>query len=240
VPCLKERKSTIGTVGLVFILMRVAVATSPPASASDGADTCLTPIAKEEAAQSLPEGLLRAIGIAESGRMSAQGQAPWPWTVNANGYGQFFDSKEEAIEFVRELGAQGITVIDVGCMQVNLYFHPDAFESLESAFDPATNVAYAAQFLKELHAETGDWDTATRYYHSRTIALGQAYAKRVTGAAVGTFSAIASLSSKEKAVLRACVPDLMAVSDRQVATVPAPNRLDALLTSQDLTASKEP
>ena len=238
-PCLRDRGPTVGTAGLMFIFMLMAVATAAPASASDDARSCLAHIAKEEAAQSLPEGLLGAIGVAESGRMSTQGQlTPWPWTVNANGYGKFFDSKEEAIEFVQELLAQGVTVIDIGCMQVNLYFHPDAFESLESAFDPATNVAYAAQFLKELHAETGDWDIATRYYHSRTPALGQAYAQRVTGAAAGSFVAVASLSSKEKAVLRAGVPDLMDVCDRQIAAVPAPYRPNALVARQGLTASK--
>ncbi len=240
-PCLRVREPAVATAGLRLIFMLMAVAIAAPASASDDADSCLAHIAKEEAAQSLPAGLLGAIGIAESGRVSAQGEpTPWPWTVNANGYGQFFDSKEEAIEFVRELLAQGVTVIDIGCMQVNFYFHPDAFGSLESAFDPATNVSYAAQFLKELHAETGDWDVATRYYHSRTPALGQAYAQRVTGAAAGTFGAVASLSRKEKAALRAGVPDLMAVSDRQIATVPAPNRSNALLTRQGLTASKGP
>jgi hypothetical protein len=34
----------------------------------------------------------------------------------------------------------GIEVIDVGCMQVDLYYHPDAF-ALDAAFDPATSVA---------------------------------------------------------------------------------------------------
>ena len=35
-------------------------------------------------------------------------------------------------------------------MQVNLGYHPDAFEDLEQAFDPTYNVAYAASFLVEL------------------------------------------------------------------------------------------
>jgi hypothetical protein len=240
VPCLKDQDPAVGKAGFICTLILMAVATTASASPSNSAGSCLAHIAKEEANQSLPPGLLQAIGIAESGRMSAQGKLiPWPWTVNANGYGHFFDSKEEAIEFVQQLWAQGITVIDIGCMQVNLYFHPDAFESLETAFDPTTNIAYAAQFLKALHAETGDWDIATRYYHSRTPALGQLYAQRVTGGTLGTLGAVASLSSKEKAMLRAGVPDLMAVSDRQVATVPK-LRSNTLLTRQGLTASKEP
>jgi hypothetical protein len=34
-------------------------------------------------------------------------------------------------------------------MQINLKHHPGAFASLEEAFDPQKNIAYAAQFLKE-------------------------------------------------------------------------------------------
>ncbi len=35
-------------------------------------------------------------------------------------------------------------------MQVNLGYHPEAFASLEAAFDPRRNVAYATRFLLEL------------------------------------------------------------------------------------------
>ena len=40
--------------------------------------------------------------------------------------------------------AQGARSIDVGCMQVNLLHHADAFASLEQAFDPVANARYAA------------------------------------------------------------------------------------------------
>ena len=69
----------------------------------------------------------------------------------AEGQGRYLSSKLEAINEVRELQARGIRNIDVGCMQVNLYHHPDAFFSLEQAFDPAANVTYAAQFLRSLY-----------------------------------------------------------------------------------------
>ena len=35
-------------------------------------------------------------------------------------------------------------------MQVNMMYHPDAFNSLEEAFDPSTNVSWAASWLKKL------------------------------------------------------------------------------------------
>ena len=68
---------------------------------------------------------------------------PWPWTINAEGQGLFYDTKAQAVAAVRALQARGVRSIDVGCMQVNLMHHPDAFPTLEQAFDPQTNAAYA-------------------------------------------------------------------------------------------------
>jgi hypothetical protein len=75
--------------------------------------------------------------------------------------------------------ADGIDSIDVGCMQINLKHHPGAFASLEDAFDPATNVAYAADFLFGLRAELRSWLGAARRYHSATPERGEAYGERV-------------------------------------------------------------
>ena len=38
---------------------------------------------------------------------------------------------------------RGVRLMDVGCMQVNLQMHPDAFPSLDAAFDPAAIRAHA-------------------------------------------------------------------------------------------------
>src|SRR5262249_7281282 len=106
-------------------------------------------------------------------------------------------------------------------MQVDLYYHPDAFASLEAAFDPATNVAYAAKFLNELKAETGDWGVATQYYHSRTAYIGQAYAGRVTlngfGKVISNVGPVKPLSPEEKAALGGEVTDHMAAADELIA-----------------------
>jgi soluble lytic murein transglycosylase-like protein len=65
--------------------------------------------------------------------------------------------------------------IDVGCLQVNLMYHPDAFATLEQAFDPRTNANYAARFLNTLYAGDKDWAHAIAAYHSETPILGDAY-----------------------------------------------------------------
>jgi len=118
-----------------------------------------------------------AIALTESGRMEplTGSVRPWPWTVNAEGAGQFFSSKAEAIAAVRALQERGVRSIDIGCMQVNLVHHPNAFASLEEAFDPAANARYAARFLVSLYTVSGNWLQAAGSYHSETPALHMAY-----------------------------------------------------------------
>jgi hypothetical protein len=95
--------------------------------------------------------------------------------INVEGKGYYFDSKAEAIAATRRFQAEGRQSIDVGCMQVNLKHHAKAFANLDQAFDPSTNVAYAARFLRDNYAELGDWIKATAAYHSRTQVYGQRY-----------------------------------------------------------------
>lgn len=142
---------------------------------------CRQAIAAAAQAHALPSGLMAAIGQVESGRRDPVSGAlhPWPWTVDAEGQGTFYDTKAQAIAAVRGLQARGVRSIDVGCMQVNLMHHPDAFGSLEQAFDPMANADFAARFLVELHAQTGAWPKATAMYHSTTPELGAAYQQKV-------------------------------------------------------------
>lgn len=155
-----------------------------PLPGADPTLQCRAAIAQAEREASIPAGLLQAIGRVESGRRNPEtGVAgPWPWTLNAEGRGQFFPSKEAAIAAVRDLQGRGVRIIDVGCMQVNLHHHPRAFANLEEAFDPAANARYAARFLTELRATRADWMTAAGNYHSQTPELAQAYRARVQAA----------------------------------------------------------
>ena len=89
--------------------------------------------------------------------------------------GSFSRPRQQAVAAVRALQARGVRSIDVGCLQVNLMYHPAAFASLDEAFDPRSNAAYAARFLNTLYAERRDWAHAIAAYHSETPALGDAY-----------------------------------------------------------------
>ncbi len=64
-------------------------------------------------------------------------------------------------------------------MQVNLFYHPDAFASLNDAFDPNRNAAYGAKFLTELKQDQGSWQRAVQHYHSSTAERRIPYQRKV-------------------------------------------------------------
>ena len=145
-------------------------------------DMCDNAIAAAQT-KAIPSAILPAISRVESGRVdpTAARVRAWPWTINVDGVGTFFETKEDAIATVKALQARGQKSIDVGCMQVNLMYHPAAFKDLDTAFDPPANAAYAARFLLALHAQTRDWNLATAYYHSAEQDRGEDYQRRVFG-----------------------------------------------------------
>jgi Transglycosylase SLT domain len=153
---------------------------APPAAASTP-DDCGALAERMERLADIPPGLLQAVALAESGRAHpTHGDSrPWPWTIRSGVDSFYLPSKETALRKVQELRAAGRSNIDVGCMQINLGYHGTAFASLDEAFDPRRNVAYAAGFLKQLRAETRSWAKATGRYHSADADRGQAYRARV-------------------------------------------------------------
>ena len=164
---------------LVFLLFAPKVGAT--GFAQPEAAPCQAAIMAAEQSRHVPEAFLAAIARVESGRRNPDtGQSvAWPWTVNALGQGSYYETKAEAVAAVQALQARGVQSIDVGCLQVNLMHHPDAFASLDQAFDPGVNAAYAASFLLTLFGQTGSWPHAAAAYHSQTPTIGADYQKKV-------------------------------------------------------------
>jgi predicted protein tyrosine phosphatase len=72
-------------------------------------------------------------------------------------------------------------------MQVDLRAHPDAFATLEQAFDPAANVEYGTRFLRRLRdgVAAGNWFVTVGFYHSQTPAFAAEYQAQVAAVAAG-------------------------------------------------------
>lgn len=126
----------------------------------------------------MPVSVLQAITRTETGRRRQGETQPWPWTVNMEGEGRWFDSREEALSYVTEHFDRGARSFDIGCFQINYRWHGQHFSTIDQMFDPLENARYAARFLGELHAEKGNWSDAAGAFHSRTPRYANRYIRR--------------------------------------------------------------
>ena len=141
---------------------------------------CETMAAQAGAQLGFPNALLPSIARIESGKLQGDlGVRAWPWTLNQAGKGMYFETREDAMEYLREAVASGVTNIDIGCMQINYRWHKDEFSSLEEMMNPVANTRYAATFLRRLYDRHKDWEIATRYYHSPKEERGKWYQGKV-------------------------------------------------------------
>lgn len=173
---------------LALWLIGVPVAARAQSWAAEQSAQCSAAISAAEGRHGTLPGLLLAIAKAESGRPvpPLPGLQPWPWAINADGGAYYFDSKAAAVAWAMQAVQRGVRQIDLGCMQINLQSHPNAFASIEQAFDPSANAEYAARFLNQLRTDAGgNWFAAVGHYHSYTPELAADYRERVSAIAQG-------------------------------------------------------
>jgi hypothetical protein len=165
----------------LFLLLTALFTTEAYANPIQNMGLCKAATHQVEKKMNIPSNLLRAISLTESGRWIEKDKAniAWPWTVSSGGPGIYFNTKTEAIDHVRKLQAKGVTNIDIGCMQINLFYHGDAFKDLNDAFDPDHNAKYAGDFLTRLFKETKSWTAAAGRYHSSEPSKGMYYREKV-------------------------------------------------------------
>lgn len=154
---------------------------SPPAALAK-AVMCDQAAATAARESGVPVEVLRALTRTETGRRMDGALRPWPWTVNMEGEGRWFDNRAEAMAFVERRRSRGARSFDIGCFQINHMWHGQHFASIEAMFDPLTNARYAARFLNEIRAERvgprPDWVRIAGAYHSRTPRYAEKYRKR--------------------------------------------------------------
>ena len=138
-------------------------------------------IAREvELRRNLPKNILTSIALVEAGRKHIDGSVkPWPWSLNHAGKSLFFEKKADALVYLKNNISEEFKNIDVGCMQINVKWHKQHFDSFASMIDPYKNIEYAATFLTELKRIKGSWKDAIKHYHSSTPKLHQKYYAKV-------------------------------------------------------------
>lgn len=110
----------------------------------------------------VPLAVLYAVGLTETGNRKTL----HPYALNLSGPSFFFTNQQEAAQRFYSAKKQGIRLIDIGCMQINYFYHSSYFKTLDDMFDPHQNVDYAARFLKSLRQKEGSWTLAAARYHA--------------------------------------------------------------------------
>jgi hypothetical protein len=161
-----------------MVVLALALLLQAAGAMADPAAICERAIVAGARGSSVPQEVLHAISLTETGRPNGGRLRPWPWAVNREGRGYWFQSRQEALAFAQQSIAEGRRSFDVGCFQINYHWHGHNFASVEAMFDPDVSAAYAVRFLSDLHAETGSWSRAAGAYHSRTPHYAQIYRNR--------------------------------------------------------------
>ena len=163
-------------------LILLAAAALSTGAAAEPRSLCRKAALQAEKQFAIPDGLLQAISLVETGHAREGEMTAWPWTVNINGAGHYFKTRAEAERFVKSKKALGAASVDIGCFQINTKWHGKSFASPAGMFEPMGAALYAASFLSALYTEFGNWDLAVRSYHSRSEDKGARYGAKVAAA----------------------------------------------------------
>lgn len=136
--------------------------TVTPRPAVAAAGVCEAEILSAARAYGVPPGILYSVGLTETGRKGAL----YPYALNIEGRTVYAKSRDAAISEFERARAEGKSLIDLGCMQINHHYHGAEFISVTAMLDPRANVDYAARFLARLHARHETWTMAVARYHA--------------------------------------------------------------------------
>ena len=148
----------------------------------------------------IPTEILKTITRVETGRFKNGRLDPWPWTLNMAGKGRWFDNKSAAYDWAEKYLTAGGINFDVGCFQINYRWHGHQFSSLETMFDPLVGAHYAADLLKSLFKEMGNWPDAAAAYHSRTPKYAKKYKQRFERIFLAEFGTLTPPQSIQQAI----------------------------------------
>lgn len=146
----------------IFVAALFICNASTAEAAARKTSLCEREMARAARQYGVPLGILYAVGLTETGRRGAL----YPYALGAEGQTVFARNIDDAIANFEAMRHKGIKLIDLGCMQINHYYHGDQFASVRAMFDPARNVDYAARFLKELKQREGSWTMAVARYNA--------------------------------------------------------------------------
>ncbi|MBC4015736.1 transglycosylase [Siccirubricoccus deserti] len=118
---------------------------------------CLAAARRAESIHGLPDGLLVAIALSESGLHAH--------ALNIGGRSYFPEERAAARALL--LGAGSGRSVMAGCVQVNARVHA---RGADWPLDPVRSADWAGGLLRRWHTETGSWAEALRRWHGGSAA----------------------------------------------------------------------
>jgi len=153
-------KTVLASAFLTVSIFSASLASLP--AAAETQNVCEREMIAASQKYKVPLGVLYAVGLTETGRRNSL----YPHALNIEGKSVFPPNRRAAERDVLEARQLGKKLIDIGCMQINHYYHGEKFRSVDHMLEPRANVQYAARFLKDLHRRQGSWTMAVACYHA--------------------------------------------------------------------------
>lgn len=106
---------------------------------------------------------------------------PWPWTLNINGRGYYFNSYAEALTYAKEALKKKPRRFGVGLGQIEWSYHKGRFKDLSEALDPYKNIVVVRDILLEGKriGITNSYELAAYYHRPVRDSIAFAYADKV-------------------------------------------------------------
>lgn len=150
------------SIALLLSVGCISSVSALPQGTSPSGNVCEREMLRASRQHHIPVNVLYAVSLTETGRRGMLD----PHAINVEGKAIFSPNLGVAMGQVAAARARGAKLIDIGCMQINHYFHGAKFASVAEMFDPGKNVDYGAKFLIELKKREGTWTMAVARYHA--------------------------------------------------------------------------
>lgn len=120
----------------------------------------------------VPQELLLAIGLVESGL--------WPWTLNVEGKGYFFRTKDDLRNFLANNRISFSRSFDVGAMQINSQWAKHFGYDIDAMLDIERNMDFAGWILRTNFNSFGEnWRGVSTYHTPHVSDRAVSYARKV-------------------------------------------------------------
>jgi hypothetical protein len=133
----------------------------------------------------VPSEIVKLVVTHESKTYYNDRAQPWPWTLNIEGVGYYYKSKDSAVVAAKKAIANGVKKLGIGLGQIEWRFHGQRFGwDVERALNPVNNIKSVCAVLQE-GMDTDrvkNWADAIAYYHRPKLdKIGREYASKVLG-----------------------------------------------------------